>query len=216
LPGLLVLQKARGMPVALSGTITGGGIREDGPGMLGVLLWHDPADFGAGPRAGADALSYTALGLTAGDLDDSRLAYQKNYNHRLMNCGRGEAEIVTVIGTSRFQEQLRKAAGTPRQWRHEHDRHLPAILARVPGAPGTVAVLIDGSVVGYLGQDAASRHRAQLDELESSGQHLVCSALLVGGGEGRNFGIRLQVKPGIGTRWAAGAKPPAPGNGTEP
>ena len=45
-PGLLALQQEHGMPVALRGVIVGGGIREDGPGMLGVFLNHNPADFG--------------------------------------------------------------------------------------------------------------------------------------------------------------------------
>ena len=31
--------------VLLVGVIAGGGIREDGPGRLGVFLRHDPADF---------------------------------------------------------------------------------------------------------------------------------------------------------------------------
>ncbi len=45
-PGLLALQEARGMQIALPGVIVGGGMREDGPGRLGVFLHHDPADFG--------------------------------------------------------------------------------------------------------------------------------------------------------------------------
>jgi hypothetical protein len=45
-PGLLAQQKARGVPIALAGVITGGGIRSDGPGKLGVFLQHDPEDFG--------------------------------------------------------------------------------------------------------------------------------------------------------------------------
>jgi hypothetical protein len=45
-PGLLGLQRRYGQPVALNGVIAGGGIREDGPGRLGVFLRHDPADFG--------------------------------------------------------------------------------------------------------------------------------------------------------------------------
>ena len=48
-PGLLALQHKHGMPVALAGFIVGGGIREDGPGLLGVFLRHDPADFGVQP-----------------------------------------------------------------------------------------------------------------------------------------------------------------------
>ena len=45
-PGLLRLQEQHGQPIALKGVIAGGGIREDGPGRLGVFLDHDPADFG--------------------------------------------------------------------------------------------------------------------------------------------------------------------------
>jgi hypothetical protein len=45
-PGLLSLQHRYGQPVSLNGVIVGGGIREDGPGRLGVFLRHDPADFG--------------------------------------------------------------------------------------------------------------------------------------------------------------------------
>jgi len=45
-PGLLAQQEVRGMPIALAGVIAGGGIRDDGPGILGVFLKHDPEDFG--------------------------------------------------------------------------------------------------------------------------------------------------------------------------
>jgi hypothetical protein len=45
-PGLLAQQEAKGMPIALAGVIAGGGIRDDGPGRLGVFLRHDPEDFG--------------------------------------------------------------------------------------------------------------------------------------------------------------------------
>lgn len=201
-PGLLALQQSRRRPVALRGSIT-----SVGPERLGVLLYHDPADFGLTTPATAQAWDSAAFGLTATDLEDARLAYQSNYNHRFMNCGRGSAEIVTVTGTSRFQQALRQAATAPRPWRHEYDRHLPAVLARVPGNREAVAVLIDGLVTGYLSREDADRHRDQLDELERSAQHLVCSALIVGGQDGRNLGIRLQIKPGIGARWAKGAKP---------
>lgn len=44
--GLLALELEHGAPIALVGVVVGGGIRADGPGMLGVWLHHDPADFG--------------------------------------------------------------------------------------------------------------------------------------------------------------------------
>lgn len=46
LDGLLTLMAEHGGPIALSGQIVGGGEREHGPGMLGVFLDHNPADFG--------------------------------------------------------------------------------------------------------------------------------------------------------------------------
>lgn len=45
-PGLLALQTREGKSIGLRGVIVGGGIREDGPGFLGVWMSHDPADFG--------------------------------------------------------------------------------------------------------------------------------------------------------------------------
>lgn len=45
-PGLLALQRAQGKPIALAGVIAGGGIRDGGPGMLGVFLRFDPEAFG--------------------------------------------------------------------------------------------------------------------------------------------------------------------------
>ncbi len=44
--GLLALQERHSKPIALEGVIAGGGIRDDGPGNLGVFLRYDPEDFG--------------------------------------------------------------------------------------------------------------------------------------------------------------------------
>jgi hypothetical protein len=228
-PGLLALQRAHRMPIALTGVIVGGGPRDDGPGRLGVFLRHDPEDFGlrlqsssarestvsTGP---ADALvpemsvasGPVAWGLSEADLEDARLTYLTNYNHRFMNSGRGSAEITAVVGTSSFQESLGRAATAPRPWRHAADRHLPSVLVQGSDQAASPAVLIDGRVVGYLSHDVADSHREQFDELRRAGHYLVCSALIVGGEAGKRFGVRLQVKSGIGTRWAADAKPSAP------
>lgn len=45
-PGLIALYKLHGKPIALPGAIVGGGIRQDGPGRLGVFLRFDPEAFG--------------------------------------------------------------------------------------------------------------------------------------------------------------------------
>jgi hypothetical protein len=75
-PGLLVLQEKHGTPVALSGVIVGGGMRDDGPGRLGVFLQHDPRDFGISrPQLLRLAESKTQTGtsdtLATGYADDS-------------------------------------------------------------------------------------------------------------------------------------------------
>jgi hypothetical protein len=74
-PGLLALQLRYGMPVALAGVIVGGGIREDGPGMLGVFLRHDPADFGLGAPPSSPPAPRMRTGLSdaaaTDDADDS-------------------------------------------------------------------------------------------------------------------------------------------------
>ena len=50
-PGLMALQEKHGTPIALSGVVAGGGMRDDGMGRLGVFLDHDPEDFGvSGPQ----------------------------------------------------------------------------------------------------------------------------------------------------------------------
>lgn len=170
-------------------------------------LWQTEASDKEG-RQRVSATSTSSNRFSAAELEDARMAYQTNYNYRTMNCGRGSAEITTVVGTIRFQDSLREAAAAPRAWRHQFDRHLPALVARDPSDPAVVAVLIDGNIVGFLDSEVAERHREQLLELERAGQHLVCSALIVGE-IGRHCGVRLQIKPDIGRRWAADAKPSA-------
>jgi len=48
-PGLLALQANAGCHIALLGVVTGGGVRQDGPGLLGVWLYCNPTDFGVEP-----------------------------------------------------------------------------------------------------------------------------------------------------------------------
>ena len=63
-PGVQALMGQRGNPIALAGHIRGGGSRDDGPGMLGVFLLHDPADFGL-----AEATRYRHGSLRTGLTD---------------------------------------------------------------------------------------------------------------------------------------------------
>jgi hypothetical protein len=49
-PGLLALQECEGKPIVLEGVIVGGGMRDDGPGRLGVFLRYDPETSVSLPR----------------------------------------------------------------------------------------------------------------------------------------------------------------------
>lgn len=145
-------------------------------------------------------------------LADALAAYRGGtFNHGYMNCGRGSATIHPVVGVMDHQTALAVVAGTPRPWRHPFDRHIPAVLLREPGSsPGenSVRVLTDGMMVGYLVPGEVSvATSGLLDELAVTRQLLVAAALIVGGGERKSIGVRLQVRPGAATRWAAGTKP---------
>lgn len=45
-PGLVALQNRERKPIALNARVIGGGMRQDGIGLLGVFVDHDPTDFG--------------------------------------------------------------------------------------------------------------------------------------------------------------------------
>ncbi|MGH3343851.1 MAG: hypothetical protein ACRDPK_13460 [Carbonactinosporaceae bacterium] len=77
-PGLVALQAKEQRLIALAGVIVGGGIRADGPGLLGVWLSHNPEDFGiaaVGPPLPVALLGDIRTGrskaLATDDEDDS-------------------------------------------------------------------------------------------------------------------------------------------------
>ena len=86
-PGLLALETRHRGRISLAGVVVGGGIRQDGPGMLGVWLSHDPADFDIDAvvpppvpaLAGAMRTGLTEALLTDAE-DDS---YDLSWLHRL-------------------------------------------------------------------------------------------------------------------------------------
>jgi hypothetical protein len=86
LSGLVELEARHEARISLAGVVVGGGIRQDGPGMLGVWLSHDPADFGVDEvvapvptLAGAMRTGLTEALLTDA-ADDS---YDLSWLHRL-------------------------------------------------------------------------------------------------------------------------------------
>lgn len=66
-PGLLALERRESNRIALAGVIVGGGMRSDGPGLLGVWLSHDPRDFGLVPLVSPEPVLQQAMrtGLSA-------------------------------------------------------------------------------------------------------------------------------------------------------
>lgn len=77
-PGIINLVRQTGQAVALDAVIVGGGARENGrPGLLGVWLSYDPADFGlesgddTEPSAGSGLRTGLSEALTTDEADDS-------------------------------------------------------------------------------------------------------------------------------------------------
>ncbi|HET9893285.1 MAG TPA: hypothetical protein VFQ42_22595, partial [Mycobacterium sp.] len=56
--GLIAQERQAGRPIALNAHVVGGGMRDDGPGMLGVFLDHDPTDFGVAHRGAFSGAVY--------------------------------------------------------------------------------------------------------------------------------------------------------------
>jgi hypothetical protein len=86
-PGLLALQAREGKSIGLRGVIVGGGVRQDGPGFLGVWMSHDPAEFGVAaivpPPTSAMRVSMRT-GLTEALLtDEEDDSYDLSWLHRL-------------------------------------------------------------------------------------------------------------------------------------
>ena len=86
-PGLLALEARHRALIALAGVVVGGGMRQDGPGMLGVWLSHDPADFGLAaivPPPPAALAGSMRTGLTEALLTDAEDdSYDLSWLHRL-------------------------------------------------------------------------------------------------------------------------------------
>lgn len=83
-PGLVALMKKHGNPIALEGVIAGGGRRDDGPGMLGVFLTHDPVDFGLPADETAHREPSLRTGLSAAmATDDEDDSYDLDWMDRL-------------------------------------------------------------------------------------------------------------------------------------
>jgi tetratricopeptide (TPR) repeat protein len=85
--GLLALQAQTKCWIALPAIIAGGGMRANGPGLLGVWLAHDPSDFGlvaAAPPTPSAVLEDLRTGLSraiATDVEDD--SYDLSWLHTL-------------------------------------------------------------------------------------------------------------------------------------
>lgn len=86
-PGLLAIEARHGGLIELACVVVGGGIRADGPGFLGVWLFHDPADFGIEavvPPLGSDLRTTMRTGATeAWRTDEEDDSYDLSWLERL-------------------------------------------------------------------------------------------------------------------------------------
>lgn len=118
-PGLIVLERRYGRPIALEGVIVGGGMRDDGPGMLGVFLRHDPQDFGLPPKAASHTWFRTGLSNAAAS-DDADSSYDLSWMRNL------PADEIQAIAALR---QLLTRSTAPME-RHFQYSQLEALLYR--------------------------------------------------------------------------------------
>ena len=92
-PGLLALEARHRASIALTGAVVGGGMRQDGPGMLGVWLLHDAADFGLAaivPPPPAVLAGSMRTGLTEALLTDAEDdSYDLSWYYIRSSAGRG-------------------------------------------------------------------------------------------------------------------------------
>ena len=158
----------------------------------------------ASPKVSVMSTSFSRF--SAAELEDARMTYLTNYNHRTMNCGHGSAEITTVVGTSRFQDSLRGHRAPPMA---SSVRPTPARTGsprskRADNCRGTHR----WQHRGLSRQRSGERHLAQLHELERARQYLVCSDLL---GRCANVIFRLRESGGSGIIAAGFLEPTAGG-----
>ena len=163
-PGLLAVQEREGKPIALKGVIVGGGMRDDGPGRLGVFLRYDPEDFGLSappePKYADERAPVASVSLLGGQ-EDLEVVGELAYQSILWQLCRGtvgdrvRCEIVAVL------------APEPTN----------------PYDPNAIAVRIDGHVVGYLPRATAQEYLPGLKQLMAvRGGYVALRGVIVGGG----------------------------------
>jgi hypothetical protein len=94
--GLLAVQEREGKPIALEGVIVGGGMRADGPGLLGVFLRYDPEDFGLpAPSEDEDADGRPRAGLPVTTFSNP---FECKWGERCTFCSNSIAEGTLMVG----------------------------------------------------------------------------------------------------------------------
>lgn len=188
-PGLLAVQEREGKPVALEGVIVGGGMRDDGPGRLGVFLRYDPEDFGLSAPSeaeGADTRPRTGLPGTTFS-DSSRGGRTSSVSQRAPVAPvslLGGQEDLEVVGELAYQSALWPLCGGTFGDRVRCE--IVAVLVPEPANPydpNAIAVQIDGHVVGYLPRTTAREYLPGLKQLMAvRGGYVALRGVIVGGG----------------------------------
>jgi len=114
--------------------------------------------------------------------------------------GKGDFDF-EVVGESNYQRALAGFAGE--HGANSAEKQLRATLHLEDSNPHdskAVAVLLEGTTVGYLSRADARSYRRRLGQKGLSGVDATCDALIVGGGTKRSgeklfYGVKLDIKP---------------------
>lgn len=102
--GLEKLEARDGKKIALRGVVVGGGVREDGPGFLGVWMSHDPTDFGIAPIVPAPVAALRGSMRTG--LTEALLTDEEDDSYDLSWLARLPSDPIAAI--ARLRQLLRE------------------------------------------------------------------------------------------------------------
>jgi HIRAN domain len=105
-----------------------------------------------------------------------------------------EAQKLSVVGESNYQEALMRVSGAPASGEHRHD--CAALLVLEPDNPydpKAVMVQVDGECVGYLSRHNARRFGPKVQKMIEAGEPPICMAFIGRGPDHPNLGISLRI-----------------------
>jgi hypothetical protein len=150
LTGLIELETAHSAIIGLRGVVVGGGLRDDGLGLLGVFLRHNPADFGLT----ANAVAVRGTGIDTG-LSDAIASDEEDDTYDLGWATTIPSDPVQAISTLK---RLLTSSTAPIE-RHYIYHHLEDLLYRSRRTSSTALDEFDA---------CCKLHDAEIDAIRSA------------------------------------------------